>query len=179
MTVEEFLAWEERQELRYEFDGLAASATAEGTAAHALIQVNLLTTLRTGLRGKPCRPIGSELKIRVAGHIRYPDAFVVCTPIPSRATVIDHPVVVFEILGDGSARDDLVIKSREYRATSSVQRYVVLQQTGAGATVFSRRGDDWLAEPVSGDGAMLPMPEIGIEIALADLYADVAFDEAG
>ena len=179
MTVEEFLAWEERQDLRYEFDGVEAIAMAGGTAAHALIQVNLITTLRTNLRGKPCRPFGSELKIRVADRIRHPDAFVVCTPVPSRTTTIDQPVVVFEILSDGSARDDLVIKNREYRAASSVQRYVVLQQTGAGATVFSRRGEDWLADPVSGDGATLPMPEIGIEIALADLYADVAFDEAG
>lgn len=179
MTVEGFLAWEERQDLRYEFDGAEAIAMAGGTAAHALIQVNLITTLRTSLRGKPCWPFGSELKIRVAGHIRYPDAFVVCTPVPPRTTVVDQPVVVFEILSEGSARDDLVIKNREYRATPSVLRYVVLQQTGAGATVFSRRGEDWLAEPVFGDGAMLPMPETGIEIALADLYADVTFDPVG
>lgn len=86
---------------------------------------------------------------------------------------------MFEILSEGSARDDFVIKNRECRATPSVQRHVVLQQPGAGATVFSRRAEDWLAEPVFGDGAMLPMPEIGIEIALADLYADVAFDPAG
>ena len=80
---------------------------------------------------------------------------------------------MFEILSDGSANDDLVIKNGEYRATASVRRYVVLQQTHAGATVFSRKGEDWVAELVSGEAAMLRMPEIGVEVALAELYADL------
>jgi len=49
----------------------------------------------------------------------------------------------------------------------------VLQQTHAGAIVFARKGDDWVTELVSGEAAMLRMPETGIEIALAELYADL------
>jgi len=173
MTLEQFLAWEERQETRHEFDGVRAQAMAGGTAAHAAIQVNLITALRTHLRGKPCRPFGSELKIEVAGRIRYPDAFVVCAPVPPRDKVVGDPVVVFEILSDGSANDDLVVKNGEYQATASVRRYVVLQQTHAGAIVFTRKGEDWVAELVAGEAAKLRMPEIGIEIALAELYADL------
>jgi hypothetical protein len=41
MTVGEFLAWEERQELRYEFDGLRPVATIGGTIAHDLITFNI------------------------------------------------------------------------------------------------------------------------------------------
>jgi Uma2 family endonuclease len=37
MTVEEFLDWERRQELRYEFDGFHAVAMTGGTANHAVI----------------------------------------------------------------------------------------------------------------------------------------------
>ena len=36
-TPEEFLAWEERQPLRYEFDGLQPAAMTGGTAAHATV----------------------------------------------------------------------------------------------------------------------------------------------
>jgi Uma2 family endonuclease len=88
-------------------------------------------------------------------------------------TVITDPVVIFEVLSDGTANDDLVVKNAEYRATPSVQRYVILQQTHPGAIVFARKGEDWVTELLSGDGAMMRMPEIGIEIALAELYADV------
>ena len=34
MTLPEFLAWEERQELRYEFDVFAPAAMTGGTIAH-------------------------------------------------------------------------------------------------------------------------------------------------
>ena len=173
MALDQFLAWEEGQDLRYEFDGLQPIAMAEGTAAHSAIQRNILFSLTGRLRGMRCQPHGSELKIQVAGRIRYPEAFVVCTPVPPRSKVVTDPVVVFEVLSDGTANDDLVVKNAEYRATPSIQRYVVLQQTHAGATVFARKGEDWVTELVSGGEALLRMPEIGIEIPLAELYIDV------
>ncbi len=68
MTIDEFLAWEEGQELRWEFDGFEAVARTGGTAGHS------------------------------AGSIRYPDAFVVCSPVLRNETVVTDPVVVFEVL---------------------------------------------------------------------------------
>lgn len=173
MTLQQFLAWEDRQELRYEFDGFQPVAMVGGTVAHSSIQRNILVALGTRLRGKPCQPHGSHLKILVAGSIRYPEAFVVCTPVSSDAKVVTEPVFVFEVLSPGSANNDLVVKNAEYRATPSIQRYIVLQQTHAGATVFARKGEDWVAEPLSGEDAVLRMLEIGIEVPLAEFYADV------
>jgi Uma2 family endonuclease len=176
MTLEQFLAWEDRQELRYEFDGFQPVARTGGTAAHAAIQRNLLFSLTGRLSGKPCRPYGSELKIAVAGRIRYPDAFVVCTPVPNNAKVVTDPVVVFEVLSDSTSREDLFGKNAEYRATPSILRYVILEQTKAAAVVFSRKGEDWIADVIRDDG-ILTMPEIGIEIPLAELYADLDLTE--
>ena len=177
MTLEQFLAWEERQPLRHEFDGVQPVAMTGGTAAHAAIQRNLLFSLTGRLRGRPCQPFGSELKLLVAGRVRYPDAFVVCTPVPPRATVVTEPVVVFEVLSDSTAGNDLVVKNAEYRATPSVQRYVVLQQASAAAVVFARKGEDWVTDLLTGDDAVLRLPEVGIEIPLAEIYADVEFDD--
>ena len=97
---------------------------------------------------------------------------MVCIRVPPRTTVVSDPVVVFEVLSDGSTHDDLVIKNAEYRATPSIRRYVVLQQTHAGATVFSRKGDDWVTEIV-GHAGTLHMAEIETEIPLSDIYADI------
>jgi Uma2 family endonuclease len=83
MSLEAFLAWEERQELRHEFDGFQPIAMTGGTSEHLAIQRNLIVALGTRLRGKPCQAHGSKLKIAVAGSIRYPDAFVVCSPYPA------------------------------------------------------------------------------------------------
>jgi hypothetical protein len=139
MTLEQFLAWEEQQEQRYEFDGFQPIAMTGGTAAHAAIQVNLITALRNRLKGQPCRPFGSELKIEVAGRIRYPDAFVICTPIPPRSKVVTDRVLVFEILSDSTAGDDLVGKNAEYRATSSVRDTSSCSRAGRPPSSFHAR----------------------------------------
>jgi Uma2 family endonuclease len=177
MTLEQFLAWEDRQELRYEFDGFRPVAMTGGTAAHAAIQRNLIVALGTRLRGQPCQPFGSELKVLVDGRIRYPDAFVVCTPVDPRAKVVTDPVVVFEVLSESTASNDMVVKNAEYRATPSIRRYAVLHQDAAAAIVFSHRAGEWVTELVAGDDAVLRLPEIGIEIPLAEIYAGVAFPD--
>jgi len=47
MTVAEFLAWEARQEFRWEFDGVHPVAMTGGTAAHETISGNIFL---------PCEP---------------------------------------------------------------------------------------------------------------------------
>jgi Uma2 family endonuclease len=169
ISLAEFLAWEERQELRYKFDGFQPYAMVGGTAAHSAVQRNLVAALASRLRGKPCLPFGCQLKIEVAGSIRYPDAFVVCKPVAPKARVVSDPVVIFEVLSERTARVDHVTKTAEYRATASVRRYVMLEQDSQAATVFAREGDCWVGSLLTGD-AVLGMPDTGIEMPLGELY---------
>ena len=143
MTLDQFLAWEERQALRYEFDGWRPVAMTGGTVVHEAIGGTLRALLRDRLRGKPCRVRGPTLKIEVIGRIRYPDAFVYCKPVAPGETVIREPVVVFEILSPGTSRTDRIEKLREYQATPSIQRYVILEQDSIAATVFTRQSAGW------------------------------------
>lgn len=175
MTLEQFLAWEERQEARFEFDGIGPRAMTGGTAVHAAIQRNLITALSNQLRGKPCQPYGSELKIEVAGRIRYPDAFVVCSRVASKTTVVSDPVVVFEILSDSTASIDLNTKNAEYQATASIRRYVVLHQDAAACIIFSHRNDEWATDLLEGIDAVLTIPEIGVDIPLSELFYGIEF----
>lgn len=172
MTIEEFLAWEERQEGRYEFDGFRPVAMTGGTFAHEIIGRNVLIELDNRLRGSRCQPPGPNMKIEVAGRIRYPDVLVVCSPVDRKATVIKNPVVVCEVLSDSTAMVDLVEKLREYTAAPSIQRYVILEQDRIGATVYVRDGDRMVVETIA-RGDTLALPEIGVELALDDLYRGV------
>ena len=176
MTVEEFLAWERRQELRHEFDGRQPLAMTGGTVEHSVIATNLVRALEDRLHGKPYRAFRGDLKILVAGRVRYPDAVVTCTPVPSGTDVVPEPVVVFEVLSSSTAGTDRIAKNEEYRATSSIQRYVMLEQTRQAATVFSRDGDDWVGHVLTG-GVVLAMPEIGVSLPLDLLYVSVEFPE--
>lgn len=175
MTLDEFLAWERAQELRYEFDGVRPVAMTGGTYRHDRIIFALHRALDRALRGKPCRPSGPNMKVLTASgeRARYPDALVTCASIDAKATVASDPVVVFEVVSAGSERDDRITKLREYQATPSIRRYVILEQDSVAATVMERRGDGaWAVSALTEEDA-LPMPEIGVEIQVAELYEGV------
>ena len=80
MSLDAFVAWEERQALRYEFDGYQPVAMTGGTVEQGLIQANIIRQVGNRLSGTPCRILGSHVKVLVAGSVRYPDAFVVRDP---------------------------------------------------------------------------------------------------
>ncbi len=176
MTLAEFLEWEERQPLRYEFDGVGPVAMKGGTYGHSTIQRNLAIAIGGRLRGKPCQFQSSELKFQVAdGHVRYPDGMVVCSPVDRTATAVRDPVVVFEVLSPSTTRCDRLVKAHEYQATPSVRRYVMLEQDGVGATVYARSGDTWTHDILIAD-SLLSLPEIGVEQPLAELYDGLDFE---
>ena len=172
MTVAEFLAWEERQELRYEFDGLQVVAMTGGTFAHDRITFNLQRALSERLAGKPCQPAGPNVKILTPGKARYPDGLVTCTPVRPDATVIDQPVVVFEVVSEDTARTDRIEKLREYQGVQSILRYVIIELKTMAATNLERQGERWTASALTEDD-VLCMPEIGIEVPVAELYRNL------
>ncbi len=172
MTVTEFLVWEERQETRWEFDGFEPVAMTGGTRAHEIIGGNILIAVQTRLAGGPCRAFGANLKIEVAGRIRYPDAFVACTPGAANQTVVTDPVVVFEVLSESTSRTDRIAKLREYGAPSSIQRYVILEQDAIAAMVFVRKGADLVAEALTA-GDTLQMPEIDAVVPMQEFYTGI------
>jgi len=173
MTLDEFLAWERRQELRYEFDGFQPIAMSGGTLEHSAIATNLVLALRSRLSGGPCRAYRGDVKIVVADRVRYPDLVVTCSRAPPGADIVPEPVVVFEVLSASTARIDRVAKNAEYRETPSIQHYVMLEQAAQAATVFSRSGEDWIGRLVAGPDAVLSLPAIGTELPLAEIYADI------
>jgi Uma2 family endonuclease len=101
---------------------------------------------------------------------------VVCSPVDRTATVVTDPVVVFEVLSPSTAAKDRIVKAREYQATPSVRRYVMLEQDSVGATVYARAGDSWTHEILIAD-SVLALPEIGVELPLAELYEGIVFDD--
>jgi len=173
MRLDDFLAWERDQELRYEFDGFVPVAMTGGTIAHSEIATNIVEALRRRLRGGPCSAFRGDLKILVNGHVRYPDAMVTCSPVTGGTDIVPDPVVVFEVLSPSTAGVDRIVKNAEYRATASIQHYVMLEQFRMAATVFSRQGDDWIGRLMAGDG-VLAFPELGIQLPLHEAYENVA-----
>ena len=178
MTLAEFLAWEERQEQRYEFDG-TRPRRHDRRHSRSRDPSTPISPSRS-LADCVANPANSTVAISRfrsrAISIRYPDGMVVCSPVARNAKVVGDPVVIFEVLSPSTTRNDRIVKAREYQATPSVQRYVMLEQDSIDATVHVRSQDGWSVLVLKQDD-VLSMPEIGVTLPLAELYEGLTFED--
>ena len=179
MTQDEFFAWAERQDGRYWFDGSQPVAMVGGTNAHGIITRNLNGQLYLRLRGKRCQsmPEAGGGIATVDGRIRYPEAAVSCAPIRVRDRLLADPVVVFEVLSSSTRTFDQVHKLREYHAVPTIKRYILIEQEEIAVTVHARTGAEPWSTTVHGDGDVLALPEIGVELPVADLYEGAGLED--
>ena len=100
---------------------------------------------------------------------------IVYSPLTGGETIVQAPVVIFEVLSPSTAAKDRIVKAREYQATPSVKRYVMLEQDSLGATVYARSGETWTHEILVAD-SILALPEIGVSLPLAEFYEGIVFE---
>lgn len=179
MTRDEFLDWAATQAERWEFDGFEPVAMTGGTRNHSQIASNIILALGSRLRGGPCRVLGADAGVAVAGDgVRYPDALVTGTAGPGTDRVIPGVVVVFEVVSLTSGRTDRIVKLGEYRGVPTNRRYVILESATAALTSLERAGPDapWTATGLN-EADTLALPEIGVEVPVMEFFEQVAFDE--
>lgn len=178
-TQDEFFAWAQNQALRYEFDGSQPVAMTGGSGGHSRIMRGLHRALNSRLDGQPCEPLGPDAGVQTVGKaVRYPDALVTCAKFDNASYLVPGVVVVFEVISPSSGETDRIVKVQEYAAVASIRRYVIVESAFIGLTVMERgdAGEPWVTFPVAHDG-VLHMPEIGIEIPVAEIYRDIVFNE--
>jgi Uma2 family endonuclease len=180
MSRAEFFDWAEAQGGRYEFDGFAPVAMTGGTVNHSRITRRLHAALLARLGNGPCEPLGPDAGVATIGDaVRYPDALVTCAKVEGSARLVPGVVVVFEVLSPTSGRVDRIEKVREYHAVTSIRRYVILEHSNVGLTVLARdtAAEPWRLTALTADD-VLRMPEIGIEIPVAEFFQDIDFASA-
>jgi Uma2 family endonuclease len=178
-TQDEFFAWAQKQDRRYEFDGVQPIAMTGGTNDSGDLLRNLTVALATRLRGGTCKNYGPENGVATVGKaVRYPDAVITCSKQEGTSRLITDAVVVFEVVSPSSVRMDHVVKVREYAVVPTIRRYVIIESIGIGVQVMERNGPDsaWIATALTQDD-ILRIPEVGMEIPVAELYEGVTFPE--
>lgn len=175
MSQDEFFAWAERQERRYEFDGAGPVLMTGGNGGHSRLICNINGLLQKLLDGTACESLGPEAGIAtVGGTVRYPDALATCKPFDNQARLVPNPVAVFEVVSPTSVRVDLYVKPRDYAAVPSILHYVIVESDFVGVTVLTRPAGDaaFEADSLVEDGTAA-LPGAGIEFPVADMYRGV------
>ncbi len=175
-TVDAFLDWQETQEDRYELvGGFPLKMMTGATRRHDLLVVNILVALRIRLRAGPCTPFTADGAVETRpGQIRRPDVGVDCGPTDPEARIASEPTVIFEVLSPSTRDFDRLRKIEEYKSMPFLRHIVLMEQDRAHAIVWSRIGrTDWEEQVIEGSEDKLPLPGIGIELPMQELYEGV------
>lgn len=180
MSVEQYLVWDRDHEGRHEHVNGETWAMAGAEPAHNLVCANLTGALIARLRGSGCRVYTADQRVLVdeTGLYCYPDLTVVCGPPETLATTprtITNPRVLVEVLSPSTASFDKDVKFAHYRRRASVAAVLFVSLPERRLERYARTPAGWLLTEAGGDG-VLAVPELGVELPLAEVYDGV--DEA-
>jgi Uma2 family endonuclease len=176
MSLDEFLSWEPRQPLRYEFAGGHVFAMAGASRAHGTIATNLVSLLRPAIRGKGCGLYVADMKVVVPEipAIRYPDVVVTCDPRDLEDEQLTRfPVLLVEILSESTEALDRGVKFAEYRGIAALREFVLIDSRAVHVEAY-RRGDGnrWYFQEY-GAGEDVIFECVGLRIPIEALYEDL------
>ncbi len=182
-TFAEYLDVEERSaELKHEYVAGEIFAMAGGSVEHSVLSTTLAGLLLMHLRGGPCRPHGSDLRIWIesVGVATYADVSVVCDPVERATdspTHVTNPRIVVEVLSPATERYDREQKRLYYQELASLREYVLVAQDRRRVEVWRRtRVDDEWAHTIHRGGTSASLPSIGYDIDVDELYDTAGVD---
>ena len=176
LTVDEYLAFEEKSQRRHEFVAGRVYAMSGTTARHNRIALNIAKHLQAAPGRGACQAYAIDLKVRAArDRIYYPDGVVVCTPHDGDTLIFDEPCLILEVTSRSSRRIDRGEKLDAYLAMPSLRGYMIAEHDRRHVSLYSRSsGGSWDREEVVTSGRLtIPCP--ATPLSLDDVYEAVEF----
>ena len=183
MTEEQYLALDEATDGNYEFyDGYVvmlsppSSAYDEhpiidmsgGSIAHSALCARLASLIDQALPDGPCLVHTSDVKVQISSQRNYlhPDVSVACDE--ETGQLLNHPVVVIEVLSPATEKRDRSWKFQSYKELPSVQEYVLVGSTYKAIEVY-RRENDWRSYHYR-SGDLVELTSIGVSFPFDAVY---------
>ncbi len=173
MTVEEYLASEEKSELRREYLGGYLYALAGGSGRHNRIAGNIHAHCWQLAQDRPCRVYQEGMKLRIGEVFYYPDVMAVCEKPEPDPYFETEPCILVEVLSPSTKDIDLREKMLSYKSLPSLQSYLVVDADALVVRRFWRDADGgWQQQDLAGDGD-IALPCLGGVLTLPQIYRGV------
>ncbi|HEX5150760.1 MAG TPA: Uma2 family endonuclease [Parafilimonas sp.] len=176
ITVEEYLKLESAAEQKHEYYNGEIFAMAGAGPRHNIIFKNLYGELAYKLKGNPCQPYGSDLRIHIPENtlFTYPDISIICRDIVNPGddddTVI-QPSVLIEILSPSTRDYDRGTKFKLYRDIPSLKEYVLVDSEAVNIEVFRINEDGhWLLEEYKKPDEFLIINAVDFQLTVGEIY---------
>jgi Uma2 family endonuclease len=181
MTPEQYLEIERKAEFKSEYYQGEMFAMSGARFAHIQIVTNTSGELRQQLRGRPCQPLSSDMRVRVTpvGLYTYPDVVVVCGEPQFLDDTFDtllNPTVIIEVLSESTEVYDRTRKLDLYRSLESLAEYVMISSLRVWVERHTRLPDGaWNYDQKTSLEDTIDLKSVDCHLRLADLYERVAF----
>ena len=179
MTVEEFFAWQQGQDDRYELvDGVPViladpiTMMTGASSQHDRITGNIFAALHNQLDGSPCWPATADLALRTKiRSLRRADVLVTCDEPKLDVYEAQEPRMVVEVLSPSNKGLPWHRKIEEYRLHGKLVYLLLVASEQSQATLISRSaGGTWAPADFDGTDGMIELPEIGCKLAMTSIY---------
>jgi Uma2 family endonuclease len=176
VSVKEYLEQEKLSFQKHEYYKGEIFAMAGAGSRHNVIFSNVFIAVGIALRGKNCRPYGSDLRIHIPENtlFTYPDISIICNDIISSPEDEDsaiHPKVIIEILSRATRNYDRGEKFMLYRDIKTLRDYVLIDSESIHAEVFSiNQNNLWELKEYKGIEDRLAINSIEFTMSLHDIY---------
>lgn len=175
-SEEEYLAFEKDSAEKHEFFRGEIFSMAGADTRHNVIFSNLFVGLGIQLKGKPCKPYGSDLRIHIPQNtlFTYSDISIICGDIvssPLDADTATQPVVLIEILSPSTRLYDRGEKFALYRDIPTLKEYVLIDAHSVRVEVYRmNERSNWELQEYRSIEETLQIQSVGVSIPLREVY---------
>ena len=175
-TIEEYLRMEKAATEKHEYYQGEIFTMSGAKPRHNVIAKNLIRDIANALRGKPCQPYGSDLRINIPENtlFTYPDISIICGDIVSSEFDEDTavmPTIIIEILSPSTKEYDRGGKFKLYRDIAPLKEYILIDSESVNIEAFRiNNSNHWELEEYKSGSETLELPSVQVSIPVADIY---------
>jgi Uma2 family endonuclease len=183
ISPEQYLEMERAAETKHEYYNGEVFAMSGASLPHNFVCHNVYGSLIIFLKGKNCKPFGSDLRIHIPENTlyTYPDISIICgkpeTADSFRDSII-NPSIIIEILSKSTKDYDRGTKFFLYRSIQTLKEYILIDSTSVSIEIYNRQVDNsWILKEFKQPADSFVISTIGLSLFLKDVYEDVIFEE--
>ena len=176
-TIEEYLEMENAATIgKYEYYQGEIFAMSGAKYQHNLVVKNLFLALGSKLKGKPCQPMGSDMRVHIEENtlFTYPDISIVCGEpefLNNDEFNLLNPVIIVEVLSQSTKGYDRGDKFKLYRDIPSLKEYILIDPERISIEAFYINAEsEWALKEFMSIGDTLYLNSIKVSLPLADIY---------
>jgi Uma2 family endonuclease len=170
-TIEEYLAFEEKSEVRHEYY-LENLIEMSGTSYnHNNLVFYLSAFFRYNLQRLEYKISSEQVKLFIGSEniFFYPDVMVA---LPEEHQYYStQPVLIAEVLSESTRKFDMIDKFIQYQKLDTLQYYLLVEPDKYLVILYKKAAEgDWQSNTFTAITDIIDLPKFNISIALKDIY---------